>query len=354
MTHTAQPKKAGDDAIPICTVWRGGVSNRVPFWLMRQAGRYLPEYRALRAEAGNFLALCYNPQLAAEVTLQPIRRFDMDAAIIFSDILVVPHGLGRDLRFAEGEGPRLDPVRTADDLERLRLDNITTHLQPLYEALRMTRAQLSPEKALIGFAGAPWTVACYMIDGRGGGFAETRARTASDIDFVAHLVDIITEATITSLLGQIAAGANAVQLFDSWAGLCPPDAFTRLIVQPAQKITAAIKAVYPEVPVIGFPRGAAPQAATYVAATGVDALGLDQGADIDAVAKTLPQHICLQGNLDPETLLAGGPRLRAATLTILEACHGRPFVFNLGHGVIKETPPEHVAALAQIIREYRA
>lgn len=331
---------------------QGCVTPQVPFWLMRQAGRYLPEYRALRAEAGSFLDLCYNPAHAAEVTLQPVRRFDMDAAIVFSDILVVPHALGQDLRFAEGEGPRLAPVRDVQALQNLGREKFDTLLAPVYETLSRVRGELAADKALIGFAGAPWTVACYMVEGRGGDFSHARRIAAEQPEFFQQLIDIVTDATAAYLLRQIAAGAECLQIFDSWAGLC--DDFDRWVVNPTKKIVDVIHAAHPAVPVIGFPRGAGDRHAAYVAQTGVTALGIDQSAQMKTVRASVGADICLQGNLSPETLLAGGVQMRDETLAILDAMRGTPFVFNLGHGIIKETPPEHVAELAAIIKGWRA
>lgn len=332
----------------------GEATPQVPFWLMRQAGRYLPEYRALRAEAGSFLDLCYNPPMAAEVTLQPIRRFDMDAAIVFSDILVVPQAMGQPLRFAEGEGPRLDPVQDKDALARLSPDNIDATLAPVYETLSRVRGELAADKALIGFAGAPWTVACYMVDGRGGAFPQARRLAVQEPEFFAQLIDRVTQATTHYLLRQIDAGADALQLFDSWAGLVPADLFHAYVTAPAKKIADAIQARHADFPLIGFPRGAGERLGDYVAATGLRAIGVDQNTDIARARQAVGPSVTLQGNLSPETLLAGGDALVRETTAILDAMRGQPFVFNLGHGVIKETPPEHVAQLARIIKEYRA
>ena len=352
MTQALQTRR--DDATPFMTALGGQVPSRTPFWLMRQAGRYLPEYRKVRADAGGFLGMCYTPDLATEVTLQPIRRFDMDAAIIFSDILVIPHALGQDLRFAEGEGPRLPPIGDQRDLDALSISRVEAHLQPVYQALRQTRAALPADKALIGFIGAPWTVACYMIDGRGGDFPLARDMARSNPDLFQRIIDMVVDASIVYLLGQIAAGANAVQIFDSWASHAGADGFARWIVAPAKKIVTAVHAKYPGFPVIGFPRGCADHAGEYAAVTGVQAVGIDQHADIAHVGKNVPQTLCLQGNLNPETLLAGGDALVHETTGILNAMQGRPFIFNLGHGIIKETPPDHVAQLADIIRSFKA
>ncbi len=335
------------------TALHGQTPARTPFWLMRQAGRYLPEYRAVRQQAGGFLKMCYTPDLATEVTLQPLRRFDMDAAIIFSDILVIPHALGQDLTFAEGEGPRLPPITSEADLARLSLLGVEEHVQPVYQALRQTRAALPADKALIGFIGAPWTVACYMVDGRGGDFPLARAMAKNNPELFARIIDLVVDASITYLLGQIAAGANAVQIFDSWASAAGADGFARWIVAPVKKIVAAVHAAYPGFPVIGFPRGCAMQAAYYARETGVQAVGVDQHADIGAVAATVPANLCLQGNLNPEILLAGGYDMARQAKQIITAMVGRPFIFNLGHGIIKETPPEHVAQLADIIRTFK-
>lgn len=335
------------------TALHGQTPARTPFWLMRQAGRYLPEYRAVRQQAGGFLKMCYTPDLATEVTLQPLRRFDMDAAIIFSDILVIPHALGQDLTFAEGEGPRLPPITSEVDLVRLSLTCIEEHMQPVYQALRQTRAALPADKALIGFVGAPWTVACYMVDGRGGDFPQARAMAKNNPELFARIIDLVVDASITYLLGQIAAGANAVQIFDSWASAAGADGFARWIVTPVKKIVAAVHAAYPGFPVIGFPRGCAMQAAHYARETGVQAVGVDQHANIGAVVATVPADLCLQGNLNPEILLAGGDDMARQAKQIITAMAGRPFIFNLGHGIIKETPPEHVAQLADIIRTFK-
>ncbi len=352
-TQAFSTRQTTETVTPFLTALQGKVPARVPFWLMRQAGRYLPEYRAVRQQAGGFLAMCYTPELATEVTLQPLRRFDMDAAIIFSDILVVPHALGQDLTFAEGEGPRLPAIRDAAGLAQLSAARVEEHLQPVFQALRLTRAQLPADKALIGFIGAPWTVACYMIDGRGGDFAQARAMATNNPDLFQQVIDLVTDASITYLLGQIAAGATAVQIFDSWAGSAGADGFARWIVAPVKKIVAAVHAAYPDFPVIGFPRGCAAQAMMYVRETGVQAIGIDQHASLADVAVAVSPDVCLQGNLDPEILLAGGDKMVHAARDILDVCRQRPFIFNLGHGIIKETPPEHVAELAAIICNYR-
>ncbi|TAL32780.1 MAG: uroporphyrinogen decarboxylase [Alphaproteobacteria bacterium] len=327
---------------------QGKVTNRVPFWLMRQAGRYLPEYRALRQQAGSFLNLCFTPELAAEVTLQPLRRFDMDAAIIFSDILVVPLALGQKLDFVEGEGPRLGPLDTGS----LRYDS--SRITPVYDALSLVRRQLPPDKALIGFAGAPWTVACYMIQGYGdGAFESVVAAAKNNPAEFGMLVGMLTEATIEHLSAQIRAGADAVQIFDSWAGILPETEFSTWVIAPTRRIVAELNKRHPATPIIGFPRQAGYLYARYAAETGVQGLGADPSVDLSQLAAGVSPGICLQGNLDPGLLLKGGEELTAAAENILEAMRHRPFIFNLGHGVIKETPPEHVAALSAVIRSFR-
>lgn len=334
---------------PLVQALQRGKLQRVPFWFMRQAGRYLPEYRALRQKAGSFLDLCFSPELAAEVTLQPVRRFGMDAAILFSDILVIPYALGQTLDFAEGEGPQLGAL----DIAALSFD--AAKLAPVHETLLRARAQLAPEKALIGFAGAPWTVACYMVEGRGDAqFNKTKAFAYEKPAAFDGLIDVITAATVSYLAEQVKNGADAVQLFDSWAGLLPEPYFTRWAVNPAARIRAALKADFPGVPVIGFPRGAGALYPSYAQKTGVDGLGLDTQVPLPWALRECGDEVCLQGNLDPALVLAGGNALEQAALEMLYAAKGRPFIFNLGHGILKETPPGHVARLCEIIRGFAA
>ncbi|NNG05604.1 MAG: uroporphyrinogen decarboxylase [Inquilinus sp.] len=335
---------------PLLRALAGETLPRPPFWLMRQAGRYLPEYRALRAKAGSFLELCYTPALAAEVTLQPIRRFGMDGAILFSDILVVPHALGQELDYVEGEGPRLDPVCDRGALGRLSAAGVDTILAPVYETVARVRSALPPETALIGFAGAPWTVATYMVEGGGSkDFAAAKRFAYGDPDGFQGLVDLLVETTVLYLRRQIDAGAEAVKLFDSWAGVLPEAEFRRWVIAPTARIVAALKRSHPAVPVIGFPRGAGHLYEPYLADTGVDALGVDTALPL-SVAKSLQRRRPVEGNLDPVALLVGGEALQRSALEILEALADGPFVFNLGHGVLQGTPPEHVAELAALIR----
>jgi uroporphyrinogen decarboxylase len=331
---------------------RGETQAVPPVWLMRQAGRYLPEYRAVRARAGSFLDLCYTPELAAEVTLQPIRRFGFDAAILFADILLVPQALGAELRFVEGEGPRLSTIAASADLARLRpAEAVHATLAPVYETVRQVRAALPPEVPLIGFAGAPWTVATYMIAGRGTpDQAPARALLYRDRPTFEALMQRIEAATIAYLLGQIAAGAEVVKLFDSWAGGLPGPLFGRYAVDPARRIAAALRAAHPEVPVIGFPRGAGAGYRAFAAATGVQAVALDTAVDPGWAAREIQTGCCVQGNLDPLLMVVGGDALADAARRLVEAFAGGPHIFNLGHGITPEADPRNVEALLAAIR----
>jgi len=326
-----------------------------PLWLMRQAGRYLPEYREIRAQAGDFIALCTTPALATEVTLQPLRRYGMDAAILFSDILILPWALGHGLRFEEGEGPVLPPLRDAATLAGLRPERVTEAVAPVLETVRRVRAELDEAMggtaALIGFAGAPFTVACYMVEGRGSkDFPAVRGMAYRDPALFGRLMELLTEATIVYLAAQIEAGAEAVMLFDSWAGVLAPSPFRAHVIAPATRIVAALRARFPDVPVIGFPRLAGLSIGAYASATGVQGLGLDTTADPALASRLVPAPVALQGNLDPLALEAGGAAMRDATQAILAAMRGRPFVFNLGHGIVPSTSPAHVAELVGLVR----
>jgi uroporphyrinogen decarboxylase len=322
-----------------------------PLWLMRQAGRYLPEYRAIRAEAGDFIALCTTPALAAEVTLQPIRRFGMDAAILFSDILILPWALGWGLRFAEGEGPLLPRWTGSASTASLRPEQLGQRIAPVLETVRRVRAELSQEKALIGFAGGPFTVACYMAEGGGSkDHALTRYLAYTDPSGFGGLIDTLTESTITYLAAQVENGADTVMVFDSWAGVLPPTLFDRYVTQPTARIVAGLRSLGHHVPVIGFPRLAGGQAAAYAIASGVQGVGLDTGTDPCQVVRGLPSHVAIQGNLDPAALKAGGAALRQEAAFVLSGLSGRPAIFNLGHGIFPDTAPAHVAELMDIVR----
>lgn len=331
---------------------RGNSGPRRPIWLMRQAGRYLPEYRALRAKKGGFLELVYDSEAAAEITLQPVRRFGFDGAILFSDILVIPHALGQDLAFLAGEGPLLSP-RLAD-AALASLEAAPDRLEPVYRTVKQVREQLSGETTLLGFAGSPWTVATYMIAGEGSRDQQAaRLMAYRDPAAMQAIVDAVVALSIEYLSGQIEAGAEAVQLFDSWAGSLAPGEFERWVIAPNAAIVSALGARFPKVPVIGFPKGAGAKLAAYARETGVHAMGLDETIDPAWAARELPPGLPVQGNLDPLLLLAGGDALDAAAGRILDAFADRPHVFNLGHGIDKETPIAHVERLLGVVRNWQ-
>lgn len=346
-----QPGTGAAPAKKLLRALAGEALPQPPFWLMRQAGRYLPEYRALRQGVANFLELCFSPELAAEATLQPIRRFGMDAAILFSDILVVPYGLGRAVAFREGEGPVLEKLSTREEAEALQLDRMIERLEPVYAAVERVKTVLPQETALIGFAGAPWTVATYMVEGGGSrDFAAVKRWALADPDAFDVLIDRLAEATIAHLSAQIDAGVEAVQLFDSWAGVLPEAAFRRCVIAPTRRIVQDLRKRHPRVPVIGFPRGAGLMYRAYVAETQVSAVGLDSTVPCEVAHRTLQSQIPVQGNLDPLLLVVGGSAMETAVAAIRASFGAGPFVFNLGHGVLPETPPEHVAQLAELLR----
>lgn len=330
---------------PLLSVLRGERLDPPPIWLMRQAGRYLPEYRQLRQEKGSFLDLVYDGDAAAEVTLQPLRRFPkLDAAILFSDILIVPFAIGQNLSFVAGEGPRLTPPLVAAKLEEL--EAFPARLEPIYSTVRQVKAALDPAKTLIGFAGSPWTVATYMVAGQGSrDHAEARRLAYADARAFAAIVERIEDVTIEYLLGQIDSGAEVVQLFDSWAGSLAPAEFERWVIAPTARLVGKLKTRHPRVPIIGFPKGAGGKLAAYAKDTGVDAVGLDETVDPAWAAKSLPGNMALQGNLDPLALVAGGEALRSSVERILDALAGRPHIFNLGHGILPDTPLGHVEEL---------
>ena len=332
---------------------RGANAAQRPVWLMRQAGRYLPEYRALRAEKGGFLALVYDSEAAAEITMQPIRRYGLDGAILFSDILIVPYAMGQDLEFLVGEGPRLSPRLVDTVLENLHA--VPERLKPIYATVKAVKAMLPADKTMLGFAGSPWTVATYMVAGEGSRDQhDTRAMAYRDPGAFQAIIDAITSVTIEYLIGQIVAGAEAVQLFDSWAGSLAPAEFERWVIAPNARIVAALAARYPHIPVIGFPKGAGEKLPAYARETGVAALGLDETIDPVWAAQVLPAGLPVQGNLDPLLLIAGGAELERQTLRILDAFADRPHIFNLGHGIGQTTPLEHVGELLSLVRGWRA
>jgi len=334
-------------------VLRKEQAGTIPFWFMRQAGRYLPEYKELRATTKGFLDFCYSPEKASEATLQPIRRFGMDGAIIFSDILVIPHKLGMDVRFEEGHGPVLTPLTSEKNLAALKLSSMVEKLEPVYEALRLTRAKLPAETALIGFAGAPWTLACYMIEGSGSrDFQKVRLLSESNKPFFSKVIDLLTEAVSQHAIKQIEAGAEVFQLFDSWSGVLSETQFEEWVIAPAQKIVAKIKAKYPKIPIIGFPRMAGMKYVEYTKYTGVDAVNIDGSVSLSMALEKLSPLCIIQGNLDPTVLAENKDAMLKQAKKIIDIFKDKPFVFNLGHGILPHTPIENVQALSQFIKSY--
>ena len=347
VVRTAQSTK------PLVQVLHGEPKFPPPIWLMRQAGRYLPEYMKIRKTAGDFLSLCYTPELAAEVTMQPVRRFGLDAAIIFSDILVIPDALGQGVRFEEGEGPVLDPVRTLSQVRQLSHKNLRERLGPVYEALTRVAEALPAEAALIGFAGAPWTVATYMVEGSSSrDFSNVKGWAFSDAQAFQHLIDVLVDATAEHLISQVQAGAEVLQLFDTWAGTLPEREFIRWCVEPVRKIVSRVHDSFPDVPIIGFPRGAGVGYKLYAMETGVNAISIDSSVPLAWAAQELQEICAVQGNLDPIKLLVGGDTMIDASREIVLTLREKPFVFNLGHGIQRTTPPEHVSSLVDMVRSF--
>lgn len=322
---------------------------RPPIWLMRQAGRYLPEYRQIRSKVSRFLDLCYTPDIATEVSLQPIRRYGFDAAILFSDILVVPDALGQHVRFIEGEGPLLLGLKDGREVLEFDKARFLGHLAPVYQTVRQIKKALPADVALIGFAGAPWTVATYMVEGRGGtDLVESRMFSYAEPALFGRLIDLLTEATIEHLSAQIAAGAEVVQIFDTWAGALAEPGFRQWSIEPTRRIVAALKARHPDIRIIGFPRGAGALYPTYATETGVDAVSLDTTVSATWASSALQgRGVAVQGNLDPVLLVAGGSALDDEIDRLLATLGGGPWIFNLGHGILQATPPEHVAQLVE-------
>ena len=337
---------------PFLRVLAGERQPTPPIWLMRQAGRYLPEYREVRAGVSGFLELCYTPELAAEVTLQPLHRYDLDAAIVFADILLVPDAMGAALEFQEGEGPVITPIRTGADIARLTPEAVTDGVAPVFETLRILAKELPETVALIGFAGAPWTVATYMVEGRGGtDFSNILGWAYRAPGEFGVLMAMLVDATATYLVAQIDAGAEAVQLFDSWAGALPEPLFRRWCIQPNAEIAAKVNAARPGVPVIGFPKGAGAGYLDFVRDTGVSGVSLDQSVPVGWASEHLDSGCTIQGNLDPQALVAGGEALTTEVRRVVSGFSGRPHIFNLGHGIAKYTPPEHVTQLIDQVHQ---
>lgn len=335
---------------PLLAVLKGERRDPPPVWLMRQAGRYLPEYRALRAEKGGFLELVYDSDAAAEITIQPLRRFGMDGAILFSDILIVPHAMGQGLTFGPGEGPQLTPALSDGDFSMLEPNPL--HFAKIYETVAKVRKAIDPKVTMLGFAGSPWTIATYMVAGHGSkDQAETRRLAYKDPGRFQALIDKIVAVTVDYLSGQIDAGAQAIQLFDSWAGTLSPAQFERWVIAPNADIVGRLMVRHPDVPIIGFPKGAGAKLAAYAAETGVDAVGLDETVDPAWADAMLPPGMPVQGNLDPLALIAGGEALEQAVTRIRHALSGRPHIFNLGHGILQDTPIAHVEHLFDLLRK---
>ncbi|MCF6215211.1 MAG: uroporphyrinogen decarboxylase [Emcibacter sp.] len=332
----------------------GDITDRIPFWYMRQAGRYLPEYMEKRKTAGSFLDLCYAPDFAVEVTLQPLRRYHMDAAILFSDILVVPHALGQHLEFRQGEGPVLTPVNTANKINGLSMEGFHEHLAPVYETVNRLHKEIPETTALIGFAGAPWTVATYMVAGHGStDQAATRAMAYQDEASFQRLIDLLIVSTSEYLCRQIKQGAEVIQLFDTWAGNLPDDQFQKWAIEPMKKIVQNIRTFYPDTPIIGFPKGAGCRYPEYIRATGVSAVSIDTTMPLEWVRDHIQPLCPVQGNLDPLLLVAGGEMMENRVKEILNCLGKGSFIFNLGHGIVPQTPPKNVARLSEILRNYK-
>jgi uroporphyrinogen decarboxylase len=337
---------------PLLRAFAGETLARPPWWLMRQAGRYLPEYRQIRAKAGDFVELCLTPALAVEVTLQPVRRFGMDGVILFSDILMLPYALGQKLAFREGEGPLLDPIENKAGIAGLDLEPISSRLEPVFETVRRVRSAIGPQTALIGFAGSPWTVATYMVEGGPSrDFRRIKTWAYRDPDGFDRLIEVLTEGSITYLAGQIEAGAELVQLFDTWAGILPEPEFVRWVIDPTKRIVMALRERFADCPIIGFPRGAGILCERYLRETGVSGIAIDTTVPAGYARQYLQPHGTVQGNLDPVLLIAGGAALEAGVRELRQQLGRGTYVFNLGHGVLPETPPENVAALGRLLAE---
>ena len=331
---------------------KGETLSPPPMWLMRQAGRYLPEYRETRASAKNFLDFCYSPDLAVEVTLQPLRRYDFDAAILFSDILVIPDALGQKVEFVTGQGPQLEPIKSLAALEAtLDPSNLHNHLAKVYETVNRLSKEIPETTALIGFAGAPWTVATYMVEGKGSkNYEEIRSIAYTDPVFFQRLIDLLVESTSSYLIEQVHRGAECLQVFDSWAGVLSEQQFHKWTIEPMARIVERVKAVHPDVPIIGFPRGAGPLYEAYIRETKVDGVGLDHSVPLEWARDTLQPLCTVQGTLDNLLLVAGGEAMDTEVKRILETLGNGPFIFNLGHGIVPQTPPEHVERLCALVR----
>ncbi|MDC1172339.1 uroporphyrinogen decarboxylase [Alphaproteobacteria bacterium] len=336
----------------LMTTLKGGITKRPPFWFMRQAGRYLPEYREIRKKIGTFMDLCLNPQSARDVTLQPIIRYNTDAAILFSDILIIPYGLGMDVRFEEGKGPVLGAISNSNELNALSLTKNWTRIEATYETVSLVKTKLPDTTSLIGFAGSPWTVATYMVEGRSSkDYAKVKGWAYRDPDGFSRLIELLVEATVKHLSKQISAGADVVKLFDSWAGVLSPVQFKKWVIDPTKKICQRLKKRHPHIMIIGFPKGAGVGYKDYVEQTGVDAVSIDTSISTSWAAQELQTKIPIQGNLDPISLLEGGSQMIEQAGLIVEDLKNGPFIFNLGHGILPNTPVENVAELVAFLQK---
>lgn len=334
------------------TLRKQSKSNEIPFWFMRQAGRYLPEYKKVRANFSQFLEFCYTPEAACEVTIQPITRFGMSAAIIFSDILVIPDALGANVWFEEKKGPQLTPITTIEQMQPLALSRMPEKLSKVYEAISLTRASLPKDKALIGFCGSPWTLACYMVEGKGSrDFASVRSLAFRDSAFFSSLIQLLSDAIISHSSEQIKAGANAIQLFDSWSGVLSEAEFDQWVINPTKRIVASLKALHPDIPIIGFPRMCGEKVKKYVGETGVDVVSFDGSITLDFAKNQLQEQIIVQGNLDSILLAEDKNAMLIQAKKIIENLGRKSFIFNLAHGIVPHTPVENVQALCDLIKE---
>lgn len=333
-------------------LFQGKKSKSPPLWFMRQAGRYLPEYQKVRKQCATFLDLCYTPELAAQVSLQPLERFNLDAAIIFSDILVIPHGLGQDVSFEEGQGPRLAPLALSSFQEKLSFEMFSKKMLPIYKALNLTHSRLDPSKALLGFSGAPWTLALYMLEGEGNrDFAKAKKEAFQMEELFSSFLDFLGKAISLHLIEQVKAGATALQIFDSWAGLCPASHFHKWILESTQKVVTAVRDVFPHIPLIGFPKGVGGNLLDYGSYSGFSALSLDSNLPLPWAVKNLAPDLILQGNLDPLLLCVGGEPLKREIHSIHQQMKDRPYIFNLGHGIVPQTPIKNVEDCIKWVRE---
>ena len=338
----------------LLNLFQGKKEQVPPLWFMRQAGRYLPEYRDIRKKRKNFLELCYTPDQVVEITLQPLKRFDLDGAILFSDILTIPDALGQEVSFKEGEGPRLSPLSLSSFQHVLSLGGFFKKAAPVYEAVGLVRSHLEASKTLLGFAGAPWTLALYMVEGRGSrDFAQAKTQAFQDENQFSALLGFLSDVISFHLVEQVKAGAQVIQIFDTWAGHCPATHFHRWVLEPTQRIVTSLRQAFPRVPIIGFPKGIGPNLIPYGHQSGVSALSLDGGVPLSWANERLSSSLIFQGNLDPLLLVSGGDSLKNAIDTIHQEMGGRPYIFNLGHGVLPQTPVEHVERCVEWVRELK-